>query len=268
MEASGAEHERLVAVAHRDSDHVREMCARAGVGEGARVVDIGCGPVGALLDLAEIVGSKGTVVGVESSAGAIETAREIVARSGQRNVRLVHGDVNTLAPSAIAHDGPFDAAYLRFMLIHQKDPVATLRRVAALLRPGGHFLVHDYVEDAHFPRYDPPVLASERAFELHTAARHRRGAATDVGRRLPQLCEEAGLRVLDARGAFAVQCSARDMLEDVRGLLLSSRRNIVGFGLATDAELDTLIDELAAAQGQEFRSALGFLFVQVIAQVP
>jgi hypothetical protein len=58
------------------------------------------------------------------------------------------------------------------------------------------------------------------------------------------------------------------MLEDVRGLVLSSRHNIVGLGLATDAEVDALVEELEAAQGQEFRSVLGFLFVQVIAQVP
>jgi ubiquinone/menaquinone biosynthesis C-methylase UbiE len=108
------------------------------MGEGARVVDVGCGLIGALLQLAEIVGPQGTVVGVESSAGAIETARGIVARSGHANVGLVHGDVNALAPPAIADDRPFDAAYMRFVLIHQVDPSATLRRVCsagAIRRP-------------------------------------------------------------------------------------------------------------------------------------
>jgi SAM-dependent methyltransferase len=268
LEPSEAEHARLIAVARRDADQVREMCARAGVGEGARVVDVGCGPVGALLELAEIVGSQGTVVGVDSSVGAIETARGIVARSGRRNVRLVHGDVYAMAPAALEGDRPFDAAHLRFVLIHLADPAPALRRVAGLLRPGGHVLVHDYVEDARFPRYDPPVPASERAFDLLTATRHRRGAAADVGRRLPRLCEEAGLRVLDARGVFSVQRPARDWLEDTRRLLLSARRDIVGFGLATDADIDALVEALAAAAGQEFRSALGYLFVQVIARVP
>src|SRR5919204_665770 len=94
MAASEAEHARLVAIARRFADQVREMCARAGVGTGARVVD---------------------------------------ARS---------------------------------------------------------------------PRYAPRVPASERAWELLYAAAHRRGAAGDVARRLPALCAEAGLRVLDARGTF------------------------------------------------------------------
>ena len=62
---------------------------------------------------------------------------------------------------------------------------------------------------------------------MRTATRHRRGAAADVGRRLPRLCEEAGLRVLDALGGFSLGRPALNMLDDVRLLLLSARRDIV-----------------------------------------
>jgi ubiquinone/menaquinone biosynthesis C-methylase UbiE len=108
------------------------------------VVDVGCGPIGALLELAEIVGSPGTVVGVDSSAGAIETARGIVAQSGQANVRLVHGDVNALAPAAIADDGPFDAAYLRFVLIHLGDPAATSSYTTTSKMPASPATIRQY----------------------------------------------------------------------------------------------------------------------------
>jgi hypothetical protein len=59
LEASEVEHALLVAAARRETDQVWKLCARAGVGEGARVVDVGCGPSGALLALAAIVGSPG-----------------------------------------------------------------------------------------------------------------------------------------------------------------------------------------------------------------
>ena len=97
-------------------------------------------------------------------------------------MRVVHGDVNAMEPALVAGDGPFDAAYLRFVLVHQADPAATLRRVAALLRPGGRLLSADLVEDARYPRYDPPVPASERAWELlYAAARRRRGTRRGGG---------------------------------------------------------------------------------------
>ena len=268
MAASEAEHARLVAIARRFADQVREMCARAGVGTGARVVDVGSGPLGALLELAEIVGPSGTVVGVDSSADAVATARTTLAREGLDRVRLVHGDVNVLEPAAIVGDGPFDAAHLRFVLVHQADPAATLRRVAALLRPGGRVLVFDLVEDARYPRYDPPVPASERAWELLYAAAHRRGAAGDVARRLPALCAEAGLRVLDARGTFRLLTPAQDSLGAARATLLGARASIVGAGLATDAELDAIAEELTAASGGAYRSVHGPLGAQVIAEVP
>src|SRR5262245_25185886 len=56
LDASDAEHARLIDIARRTGDIVRELCALGDIGEGARVVDVGCGPIGALLDLADIVG--------------------------------------------------------------------------------------------------------------------------------------------------------------------------------------------------------------------
>lgn len=265
LEASEAEHARLIRLARRNAETVREMCARAGVTAGSRLVDVGCGPVGALLELAELAGPQGTVVGIDSSAEALETARTIIAEENVSNVEVMHGDVNTMDLSAVTANGSFDAAHLRLVLVHQADPATTLRRVATLLRPGGKVLAFDML--AH-PRYDPPVPASERAWELLYAAARRRGASTQTVAQLPQLCEEAGLRVLDARGSFAIRTPAREHLAGTRALLLSGRTAIVRAELATETDVDGLVRSLSAAESQEFSSAIGALMVQVIAEVP
>lgn len=265
LAANEAEHARLIALARGAADAVREMCARAGVGAGARVADVGCGPIGALVELAAIVGPQGAVVGIDSSAGAVETARAIVTRQQLGNVAVVHGDINTMDLTAVTAGRPFDAAHLRLVLWHQPDPAGMLRRVAALLRPGGTVLVADLL--AH-PRYDPPVPASERAWELLHAAAAARGVAQHVAYRLPRLCEEAGLRVLDARGTFDMRGPARDALAQTRGLIQSAGPTVVGTGLATATEIDRLVAELAAAEAQEFTSFINYLIVQVIAAVP
>lgn len=101
LAASEAEHARLIELARRNADTVREMCARAGVAAGGRVADIGCGPVGALCELAEVVGPHGRVVGLDSSAAAVETARAIVADRHLSNVAVVHGDINTVDHAAL-----------------------------------------------------------------------------------------------------------------------------------------------------------------------
>jgi SAM-dependent methyltransferase len=51
-----------------------------GVREGWRVLDCGCGPIRALPSLAEFVGGRGVVVGLDASAAAVGRARS--ARSG------------------------------------------------------------------------------------------------------------------------------------------------------------------------------------------
>jgi ubiquinone/menaquinone biosynthesis C-methylase UbiE len=73
LDASEAGHSRLIGLAQQSADNVRELCARAGLREGARLADIGCGPIGALGELAEIAGPHGSVVGIDSSAPEFAT---------------------------------------------------------------------------------------------------------------------------------------------------------------------------------------------------
>ena len=74
--------------------------------------------------------------------------------------------------------------------------------------------------------------------------------------------------MLDARGGFSLTTPASELVEITRLLLLSARKAIAAYELATDASIDALAEKLTAAQGREFRSVLGWLFVQLIAQAP
>lgn len=98
-----------------------------------RVIELGCGPGVALAALATRA-SKGTVVGVDHSRVMIGQARRrnrAALRAGR--VRLLHTPVQGLSIS----DGPFDAALAVNTVGMWPDPVARLRELARLLRPGG-----------------------------------------------------------------------------------------------------------------------------------
>jgi SAM-dependent methyltransferase len=243
------------------------MCAQAGVGAGARVLDVGCGPVGALLELAEIVGPTGQVVGVDSSAEAVAKARETVASHGWANVEVVHADIHDPNIVAVTGDRPFDAAHMRAVLAHQADPMRTLRQVAGLVRPGGEIMIRDMVGDASYPSFDPPLPSAGRAFELVAAAIRSRGGSVDVGQRLVELCSALGLRVIEARGTFSLNMPAEAPISGIHGMLAAARRSLVNASIADDHEIDELLSALTAARSQQFRSVLGPLFVHVIAQV-
>jgi SAM-dependent methyltransferase len=92
---------------------------------GGRLLEIGCG-TGDFLAEAQAAGYD--VTGVEVSADA---ARE--ARSRVPGAEVLVGDLGALA----APIGPFDVCVLWDVVEHARDPVALLRSVRGLLRPGG-----------------------------------------------------------------------------------------------------------------------------------
>src|SRR5262245_32810347 len=84
--------ERLIRSSEALGRFVTEACLRAGLGPGGRAIDIGCGPLGALPALAELVGSEGRVAGLDSSGEALAMARAILTQQGYTNITLVQAE--------------------------------------------------------------------------------------------------------------------------------------------------------------------------------
>jgi SAM-dependent methyltransferase len=72
--------------------------------EGARVLDVGCGPGGSFPFLRAGVGATGEVVGVEISSEVAVNAKRRIARHGWSNVRVLTAPAQT-APLTGAYDG-------------------------------------------------------------------------------------------------------------------------------------------------------------------
>jgi SAM-dependent methyltransferase len=104
-----------------------EFVAYAGVAEGQRVLDVGCGP-GALT--ARLVDR----VGVDA-VSAVDPSAPFVEATGQRfpGIDVRNGSAEDL-PYA---DDTFDAALAQLVVHFMADPVAGLREMARVTRPGG-----------------------------------------------------------------------------------------------------------------------------------
>ncbi|MGH9207478.1 MAG: methyltransferase domain-containing protein, partial [Acidimicrobiales bacterium] len=88
-EAEVARYRMMAERAHTSESH---DWALAGVTPGAIVADIGCGPAAISVALAEIVGPKGRVIGVERDPEALTQAGAMVDQAGVSNVELHAGD--------------------------------------------------------------------------------------------------------------------------------------------------------------------------------
>lgn len=104
------------------------ILAAAPIGPG-RALDIGCGAETTSLTLAAVRPDL-TVMGIDVSAGLIDTARARAARTGLRNLRFVTADLNAALPDM----GRFDLLLSRHGVMFADSPramFANLRTVAA-----------------------------------------------------------------------------------------------------------------------------------------
>src|SRR5262249_54998644 len=116
-------------------------------------------------------------------------------------------------------------------------------RLKALLAPGGRIAVEDIDMSGSFCH--PPNPAQDRFQALYTEAVHRGGADANLGRRLPALALAAGLHGAQWRFFQPVYASGQNKhmtaitMQTIGGTLLK-------YGLATEAEIDALVQELNA----------------------
>src|ERR1044071_3453323 len=110
----------------------RRLIRECGIGPGMRVLDIGCGAGDVSILLAEAVGDSGSVVAFDREPRAIEMAKASALTAGYRQIEFV-----VASDEAFPKHPQFDAAIGRYVLHHQRDPVATVRRAAGAVRKGG-----------------------------------------------------------------------------------------------------------------------------------
>jgi cyclopropane-fatty-acyl-phospholipid synthase len=111
-------------------------CHRAGLEDGQRILELGCGWGSLSLDMAERY-PRSTIVAVSNSASQRTFIMDQARRRGLSNLRAVTADMNRYATDEI-----FDRIVSVEMFEHMRNHGELLRRIARWLRPGGRLFVH------------------------------------------------------------------------------------------------------------------------------
>ena len=138
FDAGAPAYDRLVGTNPGYHHHLRLSAQRMGLpdgGAGRYVLDAGCGTGASTAALLSAV-PDAEIVAVDASEQMLAQAR---AKPWPPSVRFVRSRVEDLAD-----EGPFDAIFAAYLVRNLPDPDSALRRFAALLRPGGTLVVHEY----------------------------------------------------------------------------------------------------------------------------
>src|SRR5215475_4577349 len=236
---------RLLHIAEAHQEMARSAFRRVGIQEGWHAIDCGCGPIGGLAVMAEMVGPAGRVVGVDFSEPTIQRAQSVVTALELGNVELFAGDIHEFSAAALG--GPFDLAYTRLFLMHQPDPVRTLTQIAGLLRPGGWVVAHEALRSPpprSHPHFDALGAYWDLVYQLLEQAGGVPPGAVDG---LAGSARAAGLDVAPVDGTFGIIDPAVGF--DLHaGTLLAARERAVASGIATGQQIDDLVSDLRAAK--------------------
>ena len=201
-----------------------------------RIHELGCGTGAVCRAIASRPGFRGTVVGSDLSASLIETAKDITAKSGLKNIEYYQAD----GQGSDAHDGQYDIVLAHTVISHVANPAAFLREAIRLARPGGQIIVHDgdfasMTYNTNTPELDLKML--ELILQVVVANRY-------VMREVPRLLRQSDVKITHAIGDV--------MLEIGNGEFFPSlAKNIgpiaVGAGIIIQSEFDNWIEAIDRA---------------------
>jgi 2-polyprenyl-3-methyl-5-hydroxy-6-metoxy-1,4-benzoquinol methylase len=152
---------------------------------GMDVLDVGCGPGTITLDLAHLV-SPGRVLGIDPAADVVAAAQRHASERGDETTRFEAGDVYQLGEP----DDSYDVVHAHQVLQHLTDPVAALREMRRVCRPGGLIAIRD--SDYAAMTWFPANGGLTDWLDLYHRVARANGAEPDAGRALRSWTLRAG----------------------------------------------------------------------------
>ena len=216
--------------------------------EGFRLLDVGSGPGTITVDLAERV-APGRVTALETSQEALDLTRAEAGRRGAASIDFAVGDVQNLDFASAS----FDVVHAHQVLQHVGDPVAALREMVRVCRPGGIVAVRD--GDYGGFTWHPASPGLDSWLRLYDAAARANGGEPNAGRRLLSWAYAAGCGAVTSSSSTWCYASPQGRLE--WGGMWAERikksaiaDQLTTSGMATEVELDDI-----AAAWQEWSQA-------------
>ncbi len=231
--------ERLKILARATWPATQQFLKRAGLREGMRCLDVGCGSGEISFRLLSMVGTSGDIVGLDADPDLVKIAQQVARqREVKIDFRLFNIEDDDRLEPAI-----YDFIVVRLLLSHLNHPEIALAKLVEALRPGGILTAEDVDFGGHFSY--PSCPAFERYVRWYEIAARAKGGDPCIGPRLLGMLREVGLREVKLHVVLPTFYEG-DGKQMALLTLQNIREAVLQLQLATEAELDQTVAELEA----------------------
>ncbi|MGH7469015.1 MAG: methyltransferase domain-containing protein [Longimicrobiales bacterium] len=211
---------------------------RAGFRAGQRLLDLGCGPGYASLDLAEQVGPTGHVIGIDRSRRFLDVLDDARDRLGLTNITTCERDLD----QAQLPKGAADGAWVRWVFAFVTQPRDLVARLHTALKPGACVVIHEYFDYTTW-RAVPRCAELEAFVSVVIDSWRANGGEPDIALSLPSWLEDVGFEVTRLHPIIDVVSPTDAKWQWLMSFVESGRQRLV--------ELGDLSQDRSRAMGRE-----------------
>ena len=216
---------------------------RAGFTVGQMLLDVGCGPGHAAVDLAEIVGPAGRIVAIDCSRRFLDTLEATRRHRGLDQITPLELDLNVAGPPPGAADG----AWARWIFAFVQHPRELLARIREALKPGGVLVIHEYF-DYRTWRLAPRAPEIEEFVQAAMASWRAAGGEPDIGLALPGWLAELGFTTTSLRPILDVVPASNFVWQWPAGYIRVGLARLVELGQMPAERARVIADVLTARE--------------------
>jgi SAM-dependent methyltransferase len=216
---------------------------RAGFTAGQTLLDIGCGPGHASVELAEIVGTSGRVLAIDRSRRFLEALEATRRARGLPQLATHELDLEHADLPRVGADG----AWCRWVLSFVKQPRALLAQIGGALRQGGVLVLHEYFDYGTW-RMMPGSREVEEFVAVVMDSWRAEGGEPDIGLQLPLWLAESGFEVKTVRPIIDVVPPSNLLWQWPKTFLHSNLSRLVQLGYLTPERAGNMAQAFAACE--------------------
>jgi SAM-dependent methyltransferase len=218
---------------------------RANFTVGQTLLDIGCGPGFATLDLAEIVGPSGRVIAIDRSHRFIAALQAALKQHELNNVTEFELDLDEADFPSVSADG----AWCRWVFTFVKKPRDLLARVSRTLKTGAPFVIHEYFHYSTW-RLSPRSPEHEEFVRIVMEAWRADGGEPDIGLALPIWLNDLGFEIKSMLPIVDVISPSNFVWQWPKSFVQSGLRRLVDLGSIQPERAEEILESFMTLEKQ------------------